>query len=296
MSKLQHTMALPGGARFPVCLPPQQPLPETPPARCPLNFSAPPSPPPPLQAISQYLGNKTVAATRLYWSRHRERLGLDGIMAERAAAGLPDEAPAPGAAGLPDLQAWAPLLDHLQKQAAAAGGPAADAAAAALQQPGAPADEATAMQTDGEAAAASAAAPAAGEGAAPPADAAAAGAGLAAAGEPKASRSAASLLPKEELAKLQTFLEPGAAALRRLAPCTCTLLRALHMHSTRAWCLACSTNTTQWPTRRPPPPPSRAAQAACSSSLRAAPRPRPSCASCCAGPRSWCSTPATCRS
>jgi hypothetical protein len=79
-----------------------------------------------LQSISQFLGNKTVAATRLYWSRHRERLGLDGIMAERAAAGLGAEEPSPNAgpaaaavaaiAGLPNLQAWAPLLDQLQRQ------------------------------------------------------------------------------------------------------------------------------------------------------------------------------------
>lgn len=75
----------------------------------------------PAQAISAYLGNKTVAATRLYWSRHRERLGLDAIMAERAAAGLGTEDPMPGAAtaaaaALPSLQSWAPLLDQLQQQ------------------------------------------------------------------------------------------------------------------------------------------------------------------------------------
>lgn len=32
-----------------------------------------------LQAISRHIGNKTLAATRLYWSRHRVRLGLDEV-------------------------------------------------------------------------------------------------------------------------------------------------------------------------------------------------------------------------
>ncbi len=93
--------------------------------------------PPPPQAISAYLGNKTVAATRLYWSRHRERLCLDAIMAERAAAGLGAEEPMPGAAAaaaaLPNLQGWAPLLDQLQQQqqqqAGQGQGPAGEAAA-----------------------------------------------------------------------------------------------------------------------------------------------------------------------
>ncbi|KAL4451554.1 hypothetical protein ABPG75_007216 [Micractinium tetrahymenae] len=87
-----------------------------------------------LKAISAYLGNKTVAATRLYWSRHRDRLGLDAIMAERAAAGLGAEEAVPGAAAaaaaLPNLQGWAPLLDQLQQQQQqqAGQGPAREAA------------------------------------------------------------------------------------------------------------------------------------------------------------------------
>lgn len=247
------------------------------------------------QAVSQFLANKTVAATRLYWSRHRERLGLDGIMAERAAAGLGPEDHAPGAAaavpvgpaaaaaaGLPDLQqAWAPLLDHLQRQAtagegsadlgaapapagdaAAAAGPesaaaAPQAAAAAATEPGA---EPAAMQVDapaetaaikpepepaagaaaqplgaaaaagGEqppaaeaAAAQSGAPPPAGEQAAVPGGEGAAAAPLATAAE------AASLLPREELAKLQTLLEPGVCmCVRALRPALVASGRALH--------------------------------------------------------------------
>lgn len=231
-----------------------------------------------MQAVSHFLGNKTVAATRLYWSRHRERLGLDAIMAERAAAGLGAEDHAPGAAtavpvaaaaaaaGLPDLQqSWAPLLDHLQRQAAGGEGPA-DAAAAkpaagepAAAQPGGGAAEGEpgsgqtaaaaeaaagreAMQVDAPAAAEAAAVKPEPEQAAPApagAGAAAAGTDQAAAGEGKlepaaapvaseqagaagigeavplplaSAAEAASLLPREELAKLQTLLEPGAGA------------------------------------------------------------------------------------
>jgi hypothetical protein len=85
-----------------------------------------------------------VAACRLYWSRHRERLGLDAILAERAAAGLGgEEAAALGggaAAALPSLQGWAPLLDRLQQeeQAATLQRQALSAAAAVLGTPGEP--------------------------------------------------------------------------------------------------------------------------------------------------------------
>lgn len=223
---------------------------------------------PPQQAVSHFLGNKTVAATRLYWSRHRERLALDAIMAERAAAGLGPEDHAPGAAtavpiapaaaaaaGLPDLQqAWAPLLDHFQRQAAAGEAPANPAAAAeaAGAQPGGaaagaepaaaaaqadaagPGVEPTAMQVDAPAAAAAvkpepvaaagpaapaaaaegAEQPAADEGAAQPGATLPVGEPTAAGGEAAAfpmpsAAEAASLLPREELTKLQTLLEPG---------------------------------------------------------------------------------------
>ncbi|PRW20913.1 hypothetical protein C2E21_8607 [Chlorella sorokiniana] len=226
-----------------------------------------------LKAVSQFLGNKTVAATRLYWSRHRERLGLDGIMSERAAAGLGPEDHAPGAAtavpvapaaaaaaGLPDLQqSWAPLLDHLQRQGTAGEVPAdlaalpapAEAAAAGAQPAAAPAAgaaaaeavaepdamqvdataEAAAVKPEPEAAAGLPAQPldataaaaagleqaAAAEGAAAQAgvapsvgeQAAAAAGGEGAATPVTTAAEAASLLPREELTKLQTLLEPG---------------------------------------------------------------------------------------
>ena len=185
-------------------------------------------------------------------------------MAERAAAGLGAEDHAPGAAALaaaaaaaaaaapqlPDLQqAWAPLLDHLQRQATAgagsadlaavplpalpAGEPAAQPRAAAdvaAAEAGAepapmhvePAAAAVAAPQPGEAAeaavpaAAVAVAPAAAaEGAAAPSE-APAGKPEAAAAAPEdeaaaaaVNSMAASLLPKEELSKLMTLLEPG---------------------------------------------------------------------------------------
>ena len=50
------------------------------------------------QAISRHIGNKTLAATRLYWSRHRVRLGLDEV---RAAAAMRCPFPASLPACLP---------------------------------------------------------------------------------------------------------------------------------------------------------------------------------------------------
>ena len=82
-----------------------------------------------MKSISRFLGNKTLAATRLFWSRHRVRLGLDALMVERenvaSAAATPTASPAAASAALlPDVQAWASLLQQLQlqqqRQAAAA--------------------------------------------------------------------------------------------------------------------------------------------------------------------------------
>jgi hypothetical protein len=220
-----------------------------------------------LQSISQFLGNKTVAATRLYWSRHRERLGLDGIMSERAAAGLGAEEPSPNAgpaaaavaaiAGLPNLQAWAPLLDQLQRQQQEQQHQAALALVASTPVPGVTSPGAAAAQSAAQtpaatpapvrptaleaalapspggviAAAAIAAVLRAEQEAAAAADnmevdtAAPAALGGAAPGQQQGqlqgqgsgaevlnaavSSAAASLLPKDELDKLQTLLEPG---------------------------------------------------------------------------------------
>lgn len=196
-----------------------------------------PNPSPPPQAISTHLGNKTVAATRLYWSRHRERLGLDAILAERAAAGLGPEEAAPGAplqlapdlaaqlaagggavggsaAGmLPGLQAWAPLLDSLRQQAGGTPSAAAAEQQAAAAAAGGPAPMQLELATEAAAAAA-----AGGE----PGEAPAGGAAEqqqqqlqeqeGGPAEAEFAHSAASLIPKEELSKLQSLLEPGASS------------------------------------------------------------------------------------
>lgn len=85
-----------------------------------------------MQAISRHLhGAKSKAAARLYWSRNCERLGLEGILLERTAQGLDNEDASDAAVqlrdaaarllpgDLPNLQAWAPLVNQFMSAAAA---------------------------------------------------------------------------------------------------------------------------------------------------------------------------------